>query len=336
MNGDVERYIPPGELAVPRPRGDLAEFVENFRGVAEISAQLARTRFVPQSLWVFRHRDGAEVFDVEATTVQVTAVILTGQEMGMSPMAALRSVDIIEGTPALRAVALRAVLLSKGHDIWVEEASSTRATVSGQRAGSSRVQSITWTIEDARQRNLAGKRNWKTQPRNMLIARATGDVARLVAADAIAGIPYTVEELEDGVDQANVSGRSTPAPAEPVRRTRRPARAAAEQPETVVELPPDDQPSLDEPPAAAPEEQQQQSSTDEPDLDDATPDPISPEQSRLLHKLLRDRYGDNREDYLNAASEVVQRPIDSTNDLTVAEASLVIDWLKPAPNVEGA
>jgi hypothetical protein len=331
---ELERYLP-GELAVPRPRGDLAEFVENFRGVAEISAQLARTRFVPQSLWVFRTRDGAEVFDVEATTVQVTAVILTGQEMGMSPMAALRSVDIIEGTPALRAVALRAVLLSKGHDIWVEEATSTRATVSGQRAGSTRVQSITWTMEDARQRNLAGKRNWRTQPRNMLIARATGDIARLVAADAIAGIPYTVEELEDGVDQANVSGRSTAAPAEPVRRTRRPARAAAaaEQTEVVVELPADE-PSLDEqPPAAAPEQQQQQQS-DEPDLDDATPDPISPEQSKLLHKLLRDRYGDNREDYLNAASEVIRRPIDSTSELTVAEASLVIDWLKPAPNVE--
>jgi hypothetical protein len=173
----------------------------------------------------------------------------------------------------------------------------------------------------------------------MLIARATGDIARLVAADAIAGIPYTVEELEDGVDQANVSGRSTAAPAEPVRRTRRPARAAAaaaaaaEQTEVVVELPADE-PSLDEqPPAAAPEQQQQQPA-DEPDLDDATPDPISPEQSKLLHKLLRDRYGDNREDYLNAASEVIRRPIDSTSELTVAEASLVIDWLKPAPNVE--
>lgn len=331
MNGDLERYVPPGELATPRPRGDLAEFVENFRGVAEISGQLARTRFVPQSLWVFRKRDGADVFDVEATTVQVTAVILTGQEMGMSPMAALRSVDIIEGTPALRAVALRAGLLSKGHDIWVEEATNTRATVAGQRYGSTRVQSITWTIEDARQRNLAGKRNWKTQPRNMLIARATGDVARLIAADAIAGIPYIVEELEDGAEQGNISGRASSAAAEPVRRTRRPARKAEEQPEVVVELP-DDVPTVDEPPA--PEAEEQQQPTDEPDLDDATPDPISPEQSKLLHKLLRDRYGDDRESYLNAASEVIQRPIDTTNDLTVAEASLVISWLKPAPNTE--
>src|SRR4029077_21171435 len=218
---DIERY----EHTPPTPEFPLSRWADEFMDTARVSSELARTQFVPRSLWVFRKRDGQEVFDPQATTAQVTAAIVTGRELGMEPMAALRSIDVIQGAPALRAVALRAILLSHGHEIWVGEATNNRATVSGCRAGSDRIQTITWTMDDARARNLAGKPNWKTQPRNMLIARATGDVARLVAADALLGIPYTVEELEDGV--TGISTDDGPVPAAPTRRTRRPAALSA-------------------------------------------------------------------------------------------------------------
>jgi hypothetical protein len=332
---DLERYDPDVIHASPLPEYPLSRWADEFLETARVSSELARTRFVPESLWVFRKRDGQEIFDAAATTAQVTAVIVSGRELGLAPMAALRSIDVINGTPALRAVTLRAILLAHGHDIWVEEATNTRATVSGQRAGSDRVQTITWTMDDAKKRNLDGKPNWRKQPRNMLIARATGDVARLVAADALLGIPYTIEELEDGVTGATVTGASTgdTTPA-PTRKTRRPAapRIPAEP------VRPTDDPPLDEHPAD--EREQPAPVVDEPDPDEQTEQSageiiaMTDGQQRRLHALIRQRFGDYRrtdvrEATLTHLSETVGRSLDSTTDVTFDEASLLIRDLEP-------
>jgi hypothetical protein len=329
---EIERYETP-----PQPEFPLSKWADEFLDTARVSSELARTRFVPESLWVFRKRDGQEVFDAQATTAQVTAAIVTGRELGMSPMASLRSIDVIQGQPALRAVALRALLLSHGHDIWVEEATNHRATVSGRRANSDRIQSITWTMDDAKQRNLDGKPNWRKQPRNMLIARATGDVARMVAADVLLGVPYLVEELEDGVDSTNAIGASSGdgAPRAPARRTRRP-RAAAGIP---AAAPGTDTPPLDEQPAAA--EATQPEPADEPTLDEPAeqqPGMTEPQQRRM-HALIRQRFGDYRnttvrETVLTHLSETVGRPIDTTGELTFDEASAVIRDLEPEPSFD--
>src|SRR5690606_26810589 len=74
---------------------------------------------------------------------------------------------------------------------------STRAVVKAQRKGSDKVATSTWTIERAREMNLLGKDNWKKQPTAMLLARATSEAARLVAADVLLGVPYSIEEIQD-------------------------------------------------------------------------------------------------------------------------------------------
>ena len=63
---EIEPYLP--HLAEPT---ELTRWVNEFREVATISAQLARTHFVPTSLHVWRKRDGQDWFDAEATTAQV-------------------------------------------------------------------------------------------------------------------------------------------------------------------------------------------------------------------------------------------------------------------------
>jgi hypothetical protein len=334
---DLARYDPDVIHAAPLPEYPLSRWADEFLETARVSSELARTRFVPESLWVFRKRDGQEIFDAAATTAQVTAVIVSGRELGLEPMAALRSIDVINGTPALRAVTLRAILLAHGHDIWVEEATNNRATVSGQRAGSDRVQTITWTMDDAKKRNLDGKPNWRKMPRNMLIARATGDVARLVAADALLGIPYTVEEIEDGVTGADTIGASTgDSTPPPTRRTRRPAAIRAPKP-PVEPVTPTDDPPLDEKPVNdIPDEV----APDDPDLDDQAPTEqpgMTQPQQRRLHALIRERFGDYRktdirESALTHMSETIGRPLDSTSDLTFDEARLLIRDLEPQPD----
>ena len=239
------------QFAGPAPAG-LEEWAQSFLTLAQVSAEMARTAFVPESLRVF-HNNGKE-YDAAATAAQVTAAILTGRELGLEPMAALRSIHVINATPALSALALRAVVLAAGHRIWVSEANNTRATVTGVRAGDNHEQQVTWTMDNAKARGLAGKQNWRTQPRNMLIARATAEVARLVAADAILGVPYVLEELEDGDVQPPAALPAPPPAAEtkPLRRRTRPARAAVSRSQPAVEpRQAEDDPPLDDQAAAA-------------------------------------------------------------------------------------
>lgn len=163
--------------------GNLGEWAIAASEAHRVATSLAQTMFIPASL--------------RGKPAEITAAILTGAEMGLQPMAALRSLDVIQGTPAFRANTLRGLVQAHGHEIWVEETTDRRAVVKGKRRNSDRVETATWTIERAQQLGLTSKDGWKKQPGTMLVARATTDIARRIAADVILALPYSSEEVED-------------------------------------------------------------------------------------------------------------------------------------------
>jgi hypothetical protein len=73
----------------------------------------------------------------------------------------------------------------------------------GRRKDSAAWQQVEWTTARAGQLGLLSKDQWKKQPQAMLVARATGEICRLIAADALFAMPYAAEEL------AESSGRLT-------------------------------------------------------------------------------------------------------------------------------
>ncbi|MFJ4418229.1 hypothetical protein [Streptomyces sp. NPDC088925] len=175
----------------PQPDPDLAQqstelmrWVEDARQANLVAQSLASTSFVPASL--------------RGKPADITAAILAGQELGMKPMTTLKSIDVIQGTPALRAHAMRGILQQHGHEIELVDSSPEHCIMRGRRAGAERWQEVTWTIERAAALGLTGKDQWKKQPQTMLIARATGEICRLVASDALHGMPYASEELDPG------------------------------------------------------------------------------------------------------------------------------------------
>lgn len=127
---------------------------------------------------------------------EVTAVILAGHELGIQPMTSLKSIDVIQGQPALRAHAMRGLLQAKGHEIELVESTAAYCKMRGRRKGAEKWQEVEWDLDRARQLGLLGKDQWKKQPKTMLIARATGEICRLVASDALHGMPYVAEELD--------------------------------------------------------------------------------------------------------------------------------------------
>jgi hypothetical protein len=294
----------------------LGVWAAELRSAAEISASLARTPFVPQSLRVYRDGRGREL-DVEGTAAVVTAVLLTGREVGLSPMAALRSVDIINGTPAMRAATTRALVLARGHDMWLVESTQTRCIIRGQRRGSDHTQEIVWTLDRAKLLGLTGKPNWRTQPQAMLVARATAELARLIAPEALLGLPYVVEELGDDATPEDADANLEPARKRTARRKVRPVVEAQLPPDPTTPAPEPVPPADEQPPPA---------------LLGVTPDQIKAMGAAFSEAGMTDR-----DDALAYVSSVIGRDVASRNDLTRGEASEILDALKaikerPDPN----
>ncbi len=257
--------------------------------------------------------------DIDRTVGNVLGAILTGTEIGLQPMAALRSIDIVNGTPAMRALALRGVLQAAGHDIWVVEANESRAIVRGRRKGSTEVQESLWTMDRARKLNLAGKQNWRNQPQAMLTARATAECARLVAADALLGLAYASEELADDLagvvePDAQPSGEVQPAKRTARRRTAQPT-AVARPPVEAAETGADPEPDFDEATPAA--------------TDDgfANAEPINAAQLAKLHIQFKELGVEDRDAGLALIGGIVGRDVDSSKRLSKQEATALIDEL---------
>lgn len=184
---DMEPAQPHSETTEPA-LSKLGQWAQDARNAHAVATSLASTSFVPK--------------EMQQRPDLVTATILTGQEIGIEPMAALRSIDIIQGVPAIRANTMRGLVQAAGHEIWVdaEESNETRAVVYGRRKGETTIQRSTWTMDRARNLGLAGRDNYKKQPGAMLVARATSEVCRLIASDVLLGMPYSSEELADTDD----------------------------------------------------------------------------------------------------------------------------------------
>lgn len=229
------------------PVSALGRWAEDASAAYRVAQSLAPTEFVPEAM---RHRPEL-----------VTATILAGHEIGLQPMASLRSFDIVKGTPTMRANALRGLVQAAGHEVWIDQDSNSQQAIAyGRRRGSGIVQRSHWTMDRARELGLAGRDNWKRQPGAMLIARATAEVCRLTASDVTLGI-YAAEEIDEDASSETTASSGT---VKPKSRKRTAQRKSAPEPE----------PPLPEPPAPEPAEPAE---PDAEPAEPATPDPPLPE-----------------------------------------------------------
>jgi hypothetical protein len=313
---------------------------------AHVATQLADTPFVPDTLKRWRAVNGHKMLDLDGTVAVVTAALLTGQELGFGPMASLRSIDIIRGTPALRAMALRALVQKFGHDITVVESTATRAVVRGRRSNGETQQSV-WTLDRARALGVypgPADGQWQRQPQSMLVARASAEIARWIASDAILGMPYAAEELADEPNEVyagEAPGEAPPAKPPPrtaKRKTR--VNGAADKPPLALAPPP---PPAPEPvagshgPPAPPVDAEGEAVPypAEPAAEDEPPPPVSRKQLIAIHARLREAGITDPAEGLRRIGEWIGRPITTTKQLSEADAGTVLDRLGDAAAERG-
>jgi 5'-3' exonuclease len=138
----------------------------------------------------------ARLFGAYGTPEAVLSTVLSGRELGLSAMASLRAFHIVEGKPTMAADALRALVLKSGKakSFRCTERTATAATFSTQRQDEEPM-TLRYTIEEAQAAGLVKNGSgWTKNPADMLVARASSKLARLVYPDVVAGL-YAPEEF---------------------------------------------------------------------------------------------------------------------------------------------
>lgn len=224
------------ELPVPAvPRRDLDSWTEVLPAVVELARAVCDTDFVPAAL---RNNVGASA-----------AAMMYGREIGLQPMTALNSVHVIKGKVGLYAEAMRAQIMAAGHEIVFEETNTSRCVVRGRRRGSEHWTTVTYTMEDAKQAGLLSNDNYRKNPRRMLQARGTTELASLVFPDVVRGLGV-VEVLEDD-DESTTPGPPAPTGSAKVARKGRTVSKADPEPVQAAPVPPAPEPEAPAPPTAA-------------------------------------------------------------------------------------
>lgn len=277
--------------------------------VAKLASHIADTEFVPDAM---RGKPAA-----------VAAAILAGREAGIGPMTALQHINIVKGKPGQSAHLQRMLVLAAGHEIRYVETTDTRCVIEGRRRGEQEWTRVVFTADQAKKAGI----QLGGYPEDKLVARATTRLCRRKFADATGGMPYSVEELEDGdFDRPSVTAEPVATvPDLPRRTAQRKARPRAVEPvaEPVVSSEPV---TTDGPPLPG---------EDGYDEDGPRDDVVTDAQLRKLHTVFSALGVTERDDRLSVAARIVRRDLASSKDLTKTEAGTVIEVLESASDREG-
>ena len=170
---------------------DLAAWAGAMGDAMTLAKGLAGTAFVPSHF--------------QGKPADTAVAIMKGAALGLDPVAALESIYVISGKPALYARSMVALVLARGHEVWTEEADATSVTVRGRRHGSSHVEEPTWHTSRVKAAGLDRNRQYAAHPEAMLYARAAADVCRRIAPDVLAGLSYGVEELQEPANEVQAT-----------------------------------------------------------------------------------------------------------------------------------
>ncbi len=140
----------------------------------------------------------SRIFSAWGSPQAVFAILQAGRELGMKTQQSLRAFDNIDGKPAMKADLIRALVMSSGKaEYFVNtERTAEAATFTTKRKGDPEPVSLRYTMADA---EAAGRvkpgSGYKKDPADMLVARSSSKLARLVYADVVHGM-IAKEEME--------------------------------------------------------------------------------------------------------------------------------------------
>jgi hypothetical protein len=171
---------------------------DEYQIIRDQAQSLVKTGFLPQAI---------------KTPEQALAIILTGRELGIPAMAALNTINVIQGKPTVSPQLMLALIERSGQleDIKVD-VTDKGASVTMKRKGRT-PHTETFGQTEAQAMGLLGKDNYKKQAGVMYKWRAVAACARTVFPDVILGL-YTPEEMGAEVSVSDDGVMTVEAPVE--------------------------------------------------------------------------------------------------------------------------
>lgn len=169
---------------------ELSLYEENsFNAAMKIAQTLAKSKVVPSSLQG-KHED-------------VFAVLVMGAEIGIKPMQALNSINVIQGKPTISPQLMMAMVRGRLPSSIIDikqnpEAKSVtvKAARSKEELDAGLYYEAVWDLDRATRMGLATKDNYVKQAKTMLTWRAVAEACRMQFPDIIMGL-YVPEEFQD-------------------------------------------------------------------------------------------------------------------------------------------
>jgi len=140
------------------------------------------------------------------TPEAVAVAVQMGLEVGLSPMAAVQNIAVINGRPSLWGDAQLAVIMGSGKLEYINEKvvgaeNDMRAECVVKRTGWKQPVIRDFSVEDAKKANLWGKQGpWSQYPKRMLQMRARSFALRDCFPDALRGFKTAEEIIDLGPD----------------------------------------------------------------------------------------------------------------------------------------
>ena len=315
----------------PAASTDLATtdtWVPVLQDVAYLASRIADTDFVPSAY--------------KGNNAAVAASILYGRELGLPPMTALKAIDPIKGTPSLSSEAMRALILAAGHKLRFVESTATRCVMEGRRRDEEAWTRVAYTMDEAKSSGDANKNpQYRSRPAEMMVARCTSRIARMMFADCIGGFP-SPEEVE-AVELAEIAPETAPKRVTIERESEQNSHEIAPKTEP-KRAPIAPKTRRKAAPKPTPEPAQIEAVQDGPPLpgedgfeemiappieDEQPTEPLRTEaQSKKLFACLRSLGIGSRDEGLEMIASILGHPIESTKELTKSQAAKVIDALE--------
>lgn len=223
----------------------------------------------------------------------VLIAVETGAALGIPAIQALNSINVIKGKAAMSADLMASLVRRAGHKLRITQEGMSVTAELVRADDPDFTFSATWDQKKAQTAGLWGKGNWATYPDQMLRARAITEVCRQGASDALMGVIYTPEELQD----------TTPAPA--------PVARGNDLRSRIKPNPKPETPSADRSP--------------EPARGEAS---VTHAQLKKIHAAFNELGATAKPVKQQTYRYVLKRDVESSTDLTKSEAHRVIDYLE--------
>lgn len=186
------------------------------------------------------------------TPEKAMVAIMHGLEVGMTPMAALQSIAVVNGRPTIWGDGAIGLVRGSGKLEWIKEriegdGDAMTAICEVKRKGEPDIVFATFSVADAKNAGLWGKRGrngaptpWVTYPKRMLAMRARAFALRDAFADVLRGLGIA-EEVQDFQPMKDVTPKSAtalapPPPPPPTQPVREPSSEVAPKVDVVPEV----------------------------------------------------------------------------------------------------